>query len=99
MAILGKLVDRYTASRAGDDLHGVTVVTAPHSLPATNAEVMIPVVRSVQELAVGVPLFVPLAVGSNASLSSIGWAATNSTASMPTIYYNIISVVFHSVVR
>ena len=99
MAILGKLVDRYTASRAGDALKGVTVVTAPHSLPATNAEVMIPVIKSIEENLAGIPVFIPLAVGSNASLSSIGWASTNSTASMPTIYYDIISVVFHSIVR
>ena len=99
MAILGRFVDRYTASRVGDALGGVTVVTAPHSLPATNAEVIIPVIRSVEQNLVGVALFVPLAVGSNASISSIGWASTASTASMPTIYYDIISVVFHSVIR
>lgn len=99
MAILGRFVDRYTASRAGDALKGVTVITAPHSLPATNAEVMIPIIKSVQELAVGIPLFVPLCVGSNASISSIGWASTNSTPSMPTIYFDIVSIVFHSIVR
>ena len=99
MAILGTLVDRRTASRAGDAMKGVTLTTSAHSLPATNAEVIIPVIKSVQELAVGVPVFNMFAVGSNASLASIGWASTNSTASMPTIYFDVISIVFHSIVR
>lgn len=100
MAILGVLIDKASNTRAADALAGVTLTTLAHSLPATNAEARIPVVRSVQAgSGFGVAVCQLLALGGNASLNTIGFASTESTASCPTIYYDIISMVFHTAVR
>lgn len=108
MAILGVLVDRTTVSRAGNA--GTTSVniglsTLAHSLPATNPEAVFINLRSVE----GIALFgqqVPqiFALGGNASLLTIGTnyqvpAVAASAVSAPTLMYDCISEIFHSIVR
>lgn len=101
MAILGTFIDRQVVSRAGDALGSnggaFTSSTLAHSLPATNAELFIPVLQSVQSVGIGGPVL-PLAVGSNASLLTIGYAAS-TTASSPTISFVVLAGTFHSVIR
>lgn len=97
--ILGKLVDiSALQSRAGDALsQGVTFTTVPHSLPATNPEFQ--VYQAVSQQVVGAVGGVELlAIGANASLTTVGyWAASN--ASTPTIAYKVMSQVFFSTIR
>lgn len=97
MSILTKWIDVYTASRAGDDLKGVTLATVQHSLPATSGDVQIPYLRSVQGIGhqPGVNVF---AVGANSSIATVGWAV-GSTASCPAVYYTLVSAMFHSIIR
>ena len=100
MAIFGTLWDRSISSRAGDDLIGVTLSTAPHSLPATNPEVMIPVTRSIAELAAtamrkGITVF---GQRGNASLNTVGFHAITGQ-STPTVEFEVISAVLHTMIR
>lgn len=97
MAILGTLIDKTTISRAGDALFGVTLATLSHSLPATNPEMVLPILRSVQGIGhqPGVAL---LGLGGNASISTIGYAV-GSTASCPTLLADVYAQVFHSIIR
>lgn len=101
MAILTKWIDIQTISRAGDALGSnggaFTSSTLSHSLPATSAEVYIPILQSVQSIGIGAPVL-PLAVGSNSSLLTIGYAAT-TTASSPTISFVVIAGTLLSPVR
>lgn len=100
MAIFGTLWDRQSGSRAGDDLIGVTLSTAAHSLPATNPEIMIPVTRSIAELAAtalrkGITLF---GLRGNASLNTVGFHAITGQ-STPTVDFEVVSAVLHTVIR
>lgn len=97
MAILGTFVEKSTQSRAGDALSGVTVGTLAHSLPATNAEFFIPILRSTQEQLHNPGISV-LGLGSNASLLTVGYRVS-STGSAPTIMYDVFAGVFHSIIR
>lgn len=100
MAILGTLVDKKTLSRVGDDLKGVTTATTAHSLPATNPEMLLPIVRSYEEMGGwgtnGLPEV--LGLGGNASISTVGYAMA-SCVSCPTIMFDVFAIVFHSVMR
>lgn len=100
MAILGTLIDKKTISRVGDDLKGVTTATTAHSLPATNPEILLPVVRSYAEMAGngtnGLPAV--FALGGNASISTVGYAMA-SCVSCPTVMYDLVAMVFHSVIE
>ena len=97
MAIFGTLFDRTLASRAGDALTGITLTTLAHSLPATNPEIMIPVMRSVQAIGFQ-PHVTLLGLRGNASLNTIGFVVA-STASCPALEYEVVSAVLHSIVR
>lgn len=97
MAILGTFVDKTTISRAGDDLSGVTVATLSHSLPATNPDMLLPILRSTQAQGhnPGVSL---LGLGANASISTIGFRIS-STASCPVLLLDVFAVTFFSMIR
>lgn len=97
MAIFGTLFDRTLGTRAGDDLRGVTLAALAHSLPATNPEIMIPVLRSVA--AIGhQPAVSLLGIRGNASQNTIGFVVA-STASCPTLEYEVVSATLHSIIR
>ena len=100
MAILGTFVDRATISRAGDDLNGTTVGTLAHSLPATNAELFVPVMQSLQGGIQGRNFMSLLGVGSNASILTIGYSSGSiTTASCPTVSFVVLAGVLHSIIR
>jgi hypothetical protein len=100
MSILGMLIDKTTVSRAHDDLKGLTYASLAHSLPATNPEVVLPIMRSVEELTwkntTGMPML--LGDGGNASLATYG-LAMGSGATTPTIMFDVYSIVFHTRIR
>lgn len=96
MAILGKLIDKTTVSREGDALKGVTLASLAHSLPATNPDIVLPVLRSVQEVG-HQPAVQLLGLGGNASLATIGYAV-GSTASCPTVMFDVYTAVIHSLI-
>lgn len=99
MAIFGTLWDRQLGTRAGDGVSGVALTTMAHSLPATNPEIFIGVMRSVQGANVGPQIAVGLlAQRGNASLNTIGFAISSS-ASTPILEFEGISAVLHSLVR
>ena len=100
MAILGTLVDRQTVSRVGDGLYGLTFASVIHSLPATTPETIVPVLQSMQANMGASPVL--MGVGGNQSVSTIGIAtpsAVSGLGSMPTISYNVIASVYHSLIR
>ncbi len=97
MAIFGSLFDRTLQSRAGDDLSGVTLTTVPHSLPATNPEILLTQLRSVAEIG-HQPAVVMMGLRGNASLNTVGFAVS-STGSCPTVEYEVISAVLHTMIR
>jgi len=92
MTIVGTLIDK----RAGQTLTGVTLTTAPHSLPATNPELMAVQLRS--SLTATAPADL-LMVGGNASLLTIGLNAASVSLGSNMDYFDIYSMVFHSVIR
>lgn len=100
MALLGILIDKQTHSRAGDDVDTVTAITVNHSLPATNPELVLPVMRSMEAVAGnganGTPAL--LGLGGNASISTL-FIAMASSPSTPTVMYDVYQVVFHSLMR
>jgi hypothetical protein len=98
MSILGVLIDKTTVSRVGDALGGVTYSSYSHSLPATNPEMVLPIMRSVEPSmdCNGLPIFMGL--GGNASLMTVGYACA-SCVSCPTIMFDVVAMVFHSVIR
>lgn len=100
MSILGTLIDKTTISRAGDDLKGVTTATVAHSLPATNPELLLPVVRSHEEMGTNGTrgLVHVFGLGGNASIATVGYAMA-SCVSCPTVMYDLVAMVFHSVIR
>lgn len=103
MSILGNLVDIRTASRVGDDLAGLTLATFAHSLPATNPEVVIPVLRSIEDTAEDGGMLCNPAVfglGGNASILTVGYhAGSVSAVSFGTIMFDLLAIVFHSAIR
>lgn len=96
MAILSTYIDKTTVSRAGDALLGVTVATLQHSL-ATNPDTVLPVLRSVQGIG-HQPSAAVFGLGANASIATIGYAV-GSTASAPTLMFDVLAVFFHSLIR
>lgn len=101
-SILGTLVDKQTVSRAGDagtTGGNVGLSTLAHSLPATNPEASFVNLRSIQAIAAGAPpVPQPFILGGNASLLTLGYAF-NSGVSAPTIMFDVIATVYHSVIR
>lgn len=101
MSILGTLIDKTTVSRAGDagtTAVGTGLTTLAHSLPATNPEAVFVNLRSIE--AVG-PLgrqVDPFVLGGNASLLTLGYRYA-SQISAPTIMFDVISAVFHTIIR
>lgn len=96
MAILGKLIDKTTVSRAGDAFKGVTHSSLAHSLPATSPDIVLPVLRSVQEVGYQSPIAV-IGLGGNASLATIGFVGM-SCISQPTIMFDVYVGVIHSLI-
>jgi hypothetical protein len=99
MAILGTLMDVTTVSWVADAVTGAVVTRYAHSLPATNPEVVIPVIRSIEAVGGGTaraPTFFGL--GGNASFQTVG-RYTASNVTVPTVMFDILAIVFHSVVR
>ena len=102
MPILGTFIDRTTVSRAGDagtTAHNVGLPTLAHSLPATNPEAVFVNLRSVEATALGAtPILRPFGLGGNASLTTIGYEYV-SGVSVPTLMFDVVAVVFHSIIR
>jgi hypothetical protein len=96
MAILGYLIDKSTQSRVGDALTGLTLATIPSSLPSTPTQVL-PIMRSVQAIGHNPPVTL-LGFGGNQSIGTIGFLSA-STASCPTILFDVYQTIFHSIVR
>lgn len=96
MALLAKLIDVQTVSRAGDDLKGVTLSTLFHSL-TTTPQAVIFALRSVAAIGVQ-PNPVVMWPGANGSVVSIGYAVP-STASAPTFMYDAYTIRFHSLIQ
>jgi len=100
MALLGILIDKQTLSQAGGEADTVTALTLNHSLPATNPELVLPVLRSVEAMAGdgarGIPALAGL--GGNASISTV-FVAASSNASVPAVMFDVYQIVFHSVIR
>lgn len=92
MAILGTLIDKL----AGQTLTGVTLTTYPHSLPATNPELMALQVRSALTATAPGQL---IAVGGNASLLTIGQQAASVAAGSNLAFFDCYSFVFWSAIR
>lgn len=97
MALLGILIDKQTMSRAGDAVTGISLLTYSHSLPATNPEMLLPVVRSIQAVAVNLGPDV-MGLGGNASISTVAFLAA-SAVSVPTVMFDLYAMVFHSIIR
>lgn len=90
----GTLWDRQTISRAGDDLTGVTLAAIAHSLPATNAQVL--VVQMISKAALGHnPAVQLLGQRGNASQNTVGYAVA-STASCPTVAFDAYCALLHT---
>ncbi len=96
MAILGTYIDKTTVSRAGDDLKGVTLATLAHAV-GTSPELVLPILRSVQEVG-HQPAVQVLGLGGNASIATIGYAV-GSTASCPTVEFDVFAGFLHSTIR
>lgn len=97
MSIFGTFVDRQLGTRVGDGVSGVALTTMAHSLPATNPEIFLVGMRSVQ--AVGVQSAIGLlGLRGNASLNTVGFAISSS-ASTPTIEFEGVAAVLHSIIR
>lgn len=97
MAIFGQFWDRQLGTRAGDGVSGIALTTMAHSLPATNPEIFIPVMRSQQGIGVQSAVTL-LGQRGNASLNTIGFAISSS-ASTPVLEFEGISAVLHSIIR
>jgi hypothetical protein len=98
MAILGTLIDKQTISRAAvTGAAGVTLATLSHSLPATNPEMVLPILRSIQDISIA-PNVGLMGLGGNASLLTIGYAV-GSSATCGTLLADVYAQVFHSIIR
>lgn len=99
MAILGTFIDRQTVSRVSDGLsQTVALATLNHSLPATNPEMVLPILRSVEAANVIQAVPAVIGLGGNASILTIGYAI-GSAASCPTISFDVVAQVFYSTIR
>ena len=99
MALLGFLIDKQTHSRVGDDVDTVTAITLNHSLPATNPELVLPVMRSIEIIGDGFNGMPQLAgLGGNASISTI-FICMASSPSTPTVMFDVYQMVFHTLFR
>ena len=101
MPILGTLVDRTTMSRVGDagtTAVGTGLTTLAHSLPATNPEAVFVNMRSIEAIGPNGRQVDPFILGGNASLLTLGYRYA-SQVSAPTLMFDVVAVVFHSVVR
>ena len=101
MALLGYLIDKQSVSQAGaGNTDGVQAITLNHSLPATNPELVLPVMRSVEAVAGngsrGIPALAGL--GGNASISTI-FICMASSPSTPTVMFDVYQMVFHTLFR
>ena len=76
----------------------MTLATLPHSLPATNPETVLPVLRSV-ESAMNVQGPTLFGLGGNASILTIGYSGGLSTTSFPTVMFDVLAKVFYSTIR
>ena len=99
MALLSRLIDTQTVSRAGDGLTGIAVTTLFHSL-TTNPQAVIPVLRSVDAIGAsnlnkGVNV---LFVAANASCLSVAYHSITG-ASAPTIMFDVYTFRFHSLIQ
>ena len=98
MAILGKLIDKQTISVAGGSSDGVELLNYAHSLPATNPEMVLPNLRSIELVAAdgsnGLPMVCGL--GGNASQATVAIVMA-SAASVPTVMFDLYAVVWHSI--
>lgn len=105
MSILGTLVEKQTQTRAGDtgtNVQQVVLTTLNHSLPATSPEAAWANLRSVQALGTQGPRTpIPFILGGNASLLTLGFAidGISSTLSVPTIMFDVVAQVYHSIIR
>lgn len=105
MSILGTLVDKQTVSRAGDsgtNVQQISLTTLNHSLPATSPEAAWANLRSVQAIGTQGPRTPqPLILGGNASLLTLGYAidGISSTLSVPTIMFDVVCQVYHTIIR
>ena len=101
MGILGTLIDKTLVSRAGDagtTSQRVGVTSLAHSLPATNPESVFVNLRSVEGVGAYSQTPKPFGLGGNASLATIGFEFA-SGVSAGTIMFEVLSVVYHSVIR
>lgn len=100
MALLGtfwQVIGPVTvAPNTGGASPGAAYAAYAHSLP-TIPEVVIPVARSVQALAVPPPV-IPLALGGNQTHATVG-QLVGSCASHPVIALDIYAAMIHSSVR
>lgn len=92
MAILSTFIDRLQ----GATLSGVTLRTFPHSLPATNPELVALQMRSVVSATAHGALY---AVGGNASLLTVGLEAASVAAGSNLAFFDAYSFVFWTPIR
>lgn len=92
MAILGTLIDK----AASTTLTGVTLTTLPHSLPATNPELMAIQLRSANTATAAGNL---VAVGGNASILTVGLQAASVSLGSNLSFFDVYSFIFQSVMR
>lgn len=92
MSILGTYIDRLS----GRTLTGVTLTTAPHSLPGTNPELMAAQLRSSETATAPGDL---LMVGGNASILTIGLNAASVSLGSNMDYFDVYSFVFFGEIR
>lgn len=95
MALLAKLIDVQSMTRAGDDLKGVTLSTLFHSL-VTTPQAIILQMRSIAAIGVQ-PNPALIWPGANGSVVSIGFAVP-STSSAPTFMFDAYVMRFHSLI-
>lgn len=100
MSILSTLIDRSTyvySGNTGGIAASAFYTTQAHSLPATNPDIVLLSLQSIQLS--GVSQFpVPVQAGGNASLSTVG-VLTASSASVGVLAVQVLAVVWHSIQR
>ena len=98
--ILGTLVDLQTIAIEASEVDGVSVSRLNHSLPATNPELVVLAMVSVEANNVAGILGTPVlfSPGGNASFVTFGYAVM-STPTVTTFAFEAASIVFHSLIR
>lgn len=91
MAIIGVYIDR----TANATLSGVTLTTYPHSL-GTTPDMVLPVLKSANTATSAGSV---IAIGGNASLSTVGLQAASISAGSNLVVMDIYSWFFHSIIR